>query len=126
SKHDLTGCIVSITLLMAAIFLPITFIKGTKGVFYQQYGITLIVAIGISAINALTLSPALCTLLLKPHKEEEKGKKKNFMKRFFFHFNRIFDAMTTRYTRSFKFLIAHKWVTFAILGVCGVLIYFAN
>lgn len=127
TMHDISGAIVSITLVMAAVFVPVTFIKGTTGVFYQQFGITLIVAIGISAINALTLSPALCALLLKPHKEEEeKGKKKNFMKRFFFHFNRIFDAMTTRYTRSFKFLIAHKWVTFAILGVCGVLIYFAN
>src|SRR5690554_5752980 len=126
TMNEISGAIVSITLVMAAVFIPVTFIQGPTGVFYQQFGITLIVAIIISAINALTLSPALCALLLKPHKEEEKGKKKNFMKRFFFHFNRIFDAMTTRYTRSFKFLIAHKWVTFAILGVCGVLIYFAN
>lgn len=126
TMHEISGAIVSITLVMAAVFVPVTFIKGTTGVFYQQFGITLIVAIGISAINALTLSPALCALLLKPHQEEEKGKKKNFMKRFFFHFNRIFDAMTTRYTRSFKFLMAHKWVTFGILAVCGVLIFFAN
>lgn len=126
TMHEISGAIVSITLVMAAVFVPVTFIKGTTGVFYQQFGITLIVAIGISAINALTLSPALCALLLKPHQEEEKGKKKGFMKRFFFHFNRIFDAMTSRYTRSFKFLMAHKWVTFVILGVCGVLIYFAN
>src|SRR5690606_26774124 len=126
TMHEISGAIISITLVMVAVFVPVTFIKGTTGVFYQQFGITLIVAIGISAINALTLSPALCALLLKPHQEEGKGKKKNFMKRFFFHFNRIFDAMTARYTRSFKFLMAHKWVTFVILGVCGVLIYFAN
>src|SRR5690606_1702283 len=125
TMHDISGAIISITLVMAAVFVPVTFIKGTTGVFYQQFGITLIVAIFISAINALTLSPALCALFLKPHHEEE-GEKKNLMQRFFMHFNRIFDAMTARYTRSFKFLMAHKWVTFVILGVCGVLIYFAN
>lgn len=125
TMHEISGAIISITLVMAAVFVPVTFIKGTTGVFYQQFGITLIVAIFISAINALTLSPALCALFLKPHHEEE-GKKKNLMQRFFMHFNRIFDAMTARYTRSFKFLMAHKWVTFMILAVCGGLIYFAN
>ncbi len=125
TMHEISGAIISITLVMAAVFVPVTFISGPTGVFYQQFGVTLIVAIVISAINALTLSPALCALLLKPHHDEH-GRKKNFMQRFFVAFNRIFDAMTTRYTGSFKFLLKHKWVTFAILAVCGGLIYFAN
>ncbi len=122
---EISGAIISITLVMAAVFIPVTFIAGPTGVFYNQFGITLIVAIGISAINALTLSPALCALFLKAHDEKE-GKKKGFLGRFFAIFNKVFDAMTTRYTGSFKFLLKHKWVTFAILAGCGVLIYFAN
>lgn len=125
TMHEISGAIISITLVMAAVFIPVTFISGPTGVFYKQFGITLIVAIGISAINALTLSPALCALLLKPHKEED-GKKKGFLRRFFDIFNKVFDAITARYTSSFKFLLKHKWVTFAILAGCGVLIYFAN
>lgn len=125
TMHDISGAIVSITLVMAAVFVPVTFIKGPTGVFYQQFGITLIVAIFISAINALTLSPALCALFLKSH-DENNGKKKNFVQRFFDAFNRVFNAMTMKYTASFKFLIGHKWVTFAILALCGVMIYIAN
>ena len=127
TMHEISGAIISITLVMGAVFIPVTFISGPTGVFYKQFGITLIVAIGISAINALTLSPALCALLLKvPEEEEENGKKKGFVKRFFDAFNRSFDAMTNRYAKSFGFLLKHKWVTFVILGACGVLIYFAS
>src|SRR5690606_27136308 len=75
TMSEITGAIISITLVMAAVFIPVTFVSGPTGVFYKQFGITLIVAIIISAVNALTLSPALCAILLKPH-EEEDGKKK--------------------------------------------------
>ncbi len=127
TMHEISGAIISITLVMGAVFIPVTFISGPTGVFYKQFGITLIVAIGISAINALTLSPALCALLLKlPEEEENNGKKKNFVQRFFAFFNKNFDKMTERYAKSFNFLLKHKWVTFVILGLCGVLIYFAN
>src|SRR5690606_22186169 len=80
AMSEITGAIISITLVMASVFIPITFISGPSGVFYKQFGVTLIVAIAISAVNALTLSPALCALVLKPH--EENGKKKNFIERF--------------------------------------------
>jgi HAE1 family hydrophobic/amphiphilic exporter-1 len=69
AMDEITGAIISITLVMAAVFIPVTFITGPTGVFYQQFGITLIIAIIISAINALTLSPVLCSLFLKPHAE---------------------------------------------------------
>lgn len=125
TMSEISSAIISITLVMGAVFIPVTFISGPTGVFYKQFGITLIVAIAISAVNALTLSPALCALFLKSH-EEEHGKKKNFVQRFFGAFNRIFDAMTVRYARSFNFLLKHRWITFVILAVCGGLIYFAN
>ena len=71
AMHEIAGAIVSITLVMVAVFIPVTFVEGSTGVFYKQFGITLIIAILISAVNALTLSPALCALLLKSHNEEE-------------------------------------------------------
>src|SRR5690606_12217270 len=125
TMSEISSAIISITLVMGAVFIPVTFISGPTGVFYKQFGITLIVAIAISAINALTLSPALCALLLKPH-EDSHGKKKNFAQRFFTVFNHIFDAMTARYARSFKFLLKRRWITFVILTVCGIFIYLAN
>src|SRR5690554_6298829 len=73
---EIAGAIISITLVMCAVFIPVTFITGPTGVFYKQFGVTLIVAIAISAVNALTLSPALCAMFLKQHDEKE-GKKRN-------------------------------------------------
>ncbi|GGW26461.1 efflux RND transporter permease subunit [Arenibacter certesii] len=115
AMEEITGAIISITLVMAAVFVPVTFITGPTGVFYEQFGITLIVAILISAVNALTLSPALCAILLKPHNEEEK--KKTFLQRFFHAFNVGFNATVRRYGKSLGFLYRHKWITGAILIV---------
>ena len=122
AMEEISGAIISITLVMAAVFIPVTFIQGPTGVFYQQFGITLIVAIMISAVNALTLSPALCALLLKGHEEEEPGKRKSFSKRFFAAFNRGFDATVRRYGRSVGFLYRHAWLTVLILvaAVAGI------
>ncbi|MDD3458237.1 MAG: efflux RND transporter permease subunit [Weeksellaceae bacterium] len=125
AMKEIAGAIVSITLVMASVFIPVTFIQGPTGVFYQQFGITLIVAIVISAINALTLSPALCALVLKPQ-HENNDKKKNLLKRFFSAFNSGFKSVTQAYTKSFGFLIRHKWVTFMILALCGLGIFVAN
>ena len=125
AMSEIAGAIVSITLVMCAVFIPVTFISGPTGVFYKQFGITLIVAIGISAVNALTLSPALCALFLKQH-DEAHDKKRNFIRRFFDAFNNSFNAMTNKYGRSFKFLFKHKWVSFLILVACLGLAYFAN
>ncbi|GAA5039383.1 multidrug transporter AcrB [Marivirga lumbricoides] len=114
AMSEITGAIVSITLVMAAVYIPVTFITGPTGVFYEQFGVTLIVAIGISAINALTLSPALCALLLKPHQEEGE-EKKGLLKRFFTSFNTGFEATTKKYVVSLRFLFKYKWISAAIL-----------
>src|SRR3546814_2872018 len=105
---------------MGAVFIPVTFITGPTGVFYEQFGITLIVAIAISALNALTLSPALCALFLKPH--ADKHQKKGFMQRFYAAFNAGFDATTRKYVGSLRFLFRHKWITGVILiaAVAGI------
>ena len=123
AMDEITGAIISITLVMCAVFVPVTFISGPTGVFYKQFGITLIVAILISAVNALTLSPALCALFLKPHVEGEH--KRNFVQRFFDAFNTAFNTITHKYGNSFKFLFKHKWVTVLIivgsgLGIWGI------
>jgi len=126
AMDEITGAIISITLVMAAVFVPVTFIQGPTGVFYEQFGVTLIVAIVISAVNALTLSPALCALFLKPHDEKEKGKgKKNWLQRFYSAFNSGFQATIYRYGQSLKFLYKHKWITPVILIAAGVGIWWA-
>lgn len=120
---EIQGAIISITLVMAAVFIPVSFLQGPSGVFYRQFAITLAVAILISAVNALTLSPALCALLLKPHAHHE-GKKKNFKERFFVAFNTGFDRLTNRYVKSLGVLLRKKWITFGILGAATVITIF--
>ncbi|WP_417885419.1 efflux RND transporter permease subunit [Zunongwangia sp.] len=125
AMHEISGAIISITLVMAAVFIPVTFITGPTGVFYEQFGITLIVAIFISAVNALTLSPALCALFLNTHDENEEHKKKNFLQRFYAAFNRGFNATINRYGQSLHFLYKNKWITAVILLLSGVGIWWA-
>ena len=115
TMSEISGVIVSITLVMAAVFIPVSFMQGPAGVFYRQFAITLATAIGISAINALTLSPALCALFLKNVHAGEDGKKKSFGARFFTGFNAAFKAITQRYVGSVRFLTRHKWI-----GVLGL------
>ncbi|PVW15254.1 efflux RND transporter permease subunit [Marixanthomonas spongiae] len=125
AMDEITGAIISITLVMAAVFIPVTFITGPTGVFYEQFGVTLMVAIGISAVNALTLSPALSALFLKPH--TEKDKKKNFLQRFFTGFNVGFKAATNKYINSLGFLYRHKWITVVVLLVAtGAILWAAK
>ena len=126
AMEDITGAIISITLVMAAVFVPVSFIQGSSGVFYKQFGLTLAIAIILSAVNALTLSPALCALLLKPHKDDH-DKPKNFLQRFYAAFNTSFDLMTNRYKKSVSFLSAKKWiVAVGILAFTGILIWTMN
>ncbi|SHJ51795.1 hydrophobic/amphiphilic exporter-1, HAE1 family [Maribacter aquivivus] len=122
AMSEISGAIISITLVMSAVFIPVSFISGSSGVFYQQFGITLAIAILISAVNALTLSPALAALLLKPHHTSE-DKKKGVMKRFFTAFNTGFDAVTDKYVGSVKFLSKRKWLTWVSLAVFAVIAY---
>lgn len=126
AMHEISGAIVSITLVMAAVFIPVTFVQGPTGVFYEQFGITLIVAIIISAVNALTLSPALCALFLKGHDEKINGKKKTYVQKFFDGFNRGFSATVNKYGKSVHFLYRHKWITGGILALAVVGIWWSS
>ncbi|GAA4160836.1 efflux RND transporter permease subunit [Chryseobacterium ginsenosidimutans] len=119
AMSEITGAIFSITLVMAAVFVPVAFMEGPTGVFYQQFALTLAMAIVISAINALTLSPALCAILLKQHDGEhgEGHEKLSFKQRFFAGFNASFDKLTFRYGKSVLFLLKKKWVAFSGLAV---------
>ncbi len=110
AMSEITGAIISITLVMSAVFLPVGFMTGPVGVFYQQFAFTLAIAILISAVNALTLSPALCALLLKNHYTDEQGEtsKKGFLGRFFSSFNSGFNALTNRYVGGIRFLLKRK------------------
>ncbi|HEX4849158.1 MAG TPA: efflux RND transporter permease subunit [Puia sp.] len=118
SMNEISGVIISITLVMAAVFVPVGFMQGPAGVFYKQFAFTLGIAILISALNALTLSPALCALFLKnPHSGEQEGKitKKGFAGRFFSGFNAGFKATTNKYKNAIAFLIKNRWV--AVTGL---------
>jgi hydrophobic/amphiphilic exporter-1 (mainly G- bacteria), HAE1 family len=109
AMKELGGTIVAITLVMAAVFIPVSFISGSSGVFFKQFGLTLASAIIISAVNALTLSPALCALFLKPH-DENGSAKQNLMQRFYTGFNRAFDALKNRYRGTITFLTKRRWI----------------
>jgi HAE1 family hydrophobic/amphiphilic exporter-1 len=113
AMNEIAGAIVSITLVMAAVFIPITFIKGPTGVFYEQFGVTLIIAILISAVNALTLSPALSAIFLKP--QHELRQKKKFLRRFYEGFNAGFNAGKDKYARTLGFITRHRWIVPAVL-----------
>ncbi len=122
AMKEIAPAIVSITLVMSAVFIPVSFIGGTSGVFYKQFGLTLAISIMISAVNALTLSPALCALFLKSHKEEHK--KKNLLQRFYATFNRGFAAVTDKYKSILLFLgkRGHRWITVAIILVSSLIL----
>jgi len=119
AMHEITGAIISITLVMAAVFLPVGFLTGSTGIFYRQFAFTMAIAIMISAVNALTLSPALAALFLKDtHAGKREGNvKQGFKQRFFTGFNSSFNAITNRYVGGLKFLVKNKWV-----GIAGLVL----
>lgn len=122
AMSEITGAIISITLVMSAVFLPVGFMKGSTGLFYRQFAFTMAIAIVISAINALTLSPALCALFLKDtHSDKTKLTTKGFKDRFFTAFNTSFNTMTGKYTNSLKFLVRYKWVSLGGLALVTLL-----
>lgn len=134
TMSEITGAIVSITLVMAAVFLPVGFMEGPAGIFYQQFAYTLATAILISAFNALTLSPALCALLLKPvhpqdiEEEKKLNKFQKYRNRFFTAFNASLDRFTNKYIIGVKYLLKKKVVAFGgliLVTIIGVgLLYF--
>jgi len=123
AMKEIAPAILSITLVMSSVFIPVSFIGGTSGVFFKQFGLTLAVSIAISAVNALTLSPALCAVFLKPHMQ--KAGKKNFMQRFFYAFNVAFSAGTQKYKSSLQFLGKKKnrWISVTVVVIFAAILY---
>ncbi len=122
AMHEITGAIISITLVMAAVFLPVGFMTGSTGIFYRQFAFTMSIAIFISAVNALTLSPALAALFLKSTHVNEHGAvvKTGFVQKFYTGFNSAFGVITERYIDGVKFLIKKRWV--AISGLIVIVV----
>lgn len=123
AMNELSGAILSITMVMMSVFIPVSFMTGTSGTFYRQFGITMAIAIAFSALNALTLSPALCAIFLKPHDEEEK-KKTTFVSRFHTSFNVAYDATLKKYKGGVLFCIHHKWISFGAVAASIALLVF--
>ncbi len=117
AMSGITSAIVTSTLVFMAVFIPVAMMGGTSGVFYTQFGLTMAVAVGISALNALTLSPALCAIILKPYLDENGEMRDNFAARFRKAFNTAFNAMINKYKHGVMLFIKHKWLTWATLGL---------
>ncbi len=97
AMNEISGAIISITLVMASVFIPVSFIGGTSGTFYREFGVTMAVSIFISALNALTLSPALCAIFLKPHDKNGEPRKMSMLDRMHTSFNTAFTTTTNKY-----------------------------
>ena len=123
AMNELGGAIVSITLVMMSVFIPVSFMGGTAGTFYRQFGLTMAIAIGLSALNALTLSPALCAVLLKPHTDHG-DKKQTLVSRFHTSFNAAYDSILKRYKKRVLFFIQKKWLSMGLVVLSIVLLIF--
>lgn len=113
----LSSAIITNTLVFMAVFIPVCFMGGTTGIFYTQFGITMAAAVAISCLNALTLCPALCALIMRPRKDPDSGEKLGFNDRFHYAFNRSFGHMQAKYNRGIFWLFKHKWMSWALLLV---------
>ena len=123
AMSELGGAIVSITLVMMSVFIPVSFMGGTAGIFYRQFGVTMAIAIGLSALNALTLSPALCAIFLKPH-DEHGEKKTTLVSRFHTSFNVAYDSLLKSYKKRVLFFIQKKWLAFGTVAASIALLIF--
>ena len=119
AMNEISGAIISITLVMASVFIPVSFIGGTTGTFYREFGVTMAVSIFISALNALTLSPALCAIFLKPHDKEGHERKMSRIDRFHASFNTAYDSVLGKYKKSVEKLV-RKPVAMIITVVAGI------
>lgn len=116
AMKGLSNAIITTSLVFMAVFIPVSFMTGTSGTFYTQFGLTMAVAVGISTINALTLSPALCALLLRPYTNEDGTQKNNFAARFRRAFNAAFESVTERYKKGVLFFIRRKWLAWSFMA----------
>lgn len=119
-----SAAIVTTSLVFMAVFIPTSFMGGTSGTFYTQFGLTMAVAVGISAVNALTLSPALCTLLMTPHIDTSNGQKLSFSSRFHKAFETSFNRILFKYKGGVKFFFKRKWMAWSGLAIAVVLLVF--
>ena len=127
AMEGITTAIITCTLVFMAVFIPTSFIGGTSGIFYTQFGITMAVAVAISALNALTFSPALCAMLLKPKDEHGNPVNMSLSKRLSIAFDNSFNTICKRYLKGVTFFLRHRWLSGALLVVaCGLLLYFMN
>ncbi len=123
AMSGITSAIITSTLVFMAVFIPVSMMGGTSGIFYTQFGITMAVAVGISAINALTLSPALCALILKPYMDEDGETKENFAAKFRKNFNIAFTTILKKYKYGVMLFIKRKWLMWSTLVVSFVLLF---
>ena len=119
----ITAAIITTTLVFMAVFIPVSFMGGTTGTFYTQFGLTMAVAVGISAVNALTLSPVLCALIMTPHMQAEEGKKLSFSSRFHIAFDTAFGRMVNKYKTAVKYFFRRKWMVGVALAAACVLLF---
>lgn len=122
AMQGITGAIITSTFVFMAVFIPVSMMGGTSGVFYTQFGITMAVAVGLSAVNALTLSPALCALMLKPYVDDAGNVRDNFAARFRKAFNAAFSVMIQRYVRGVIWFVRHSKVALCSLVIVAVLL----
>lgn len=124
AMDGISAAIVTTSLVFMAVFIPTSFMGGTSGTFYTQFGLTMAVAVGISAVNALTLSPALCTLLMPPHIDTSNGQKLSFSSRFHKAFETSFNRILFKYKGGVKFFFKRKWMAWSGLAIAIVLLVF--
>ena len=119
----ITAAIITTTLVFMAVFIPVSFMGGTTGTFYTQFGLTMAVAVAISAINALTLSPALCALIMTPHMEAQEGEKLSFSSRFHIAFDTAFGRVLGKYKRAVQYFFRRKWKVGVALVIAVVTLF---
>ncbi len=115
AMHGITSALITTTLVFMAVFIPVSFLGGVTGKFYTQFGLTMAIAVAISCINALTLSPALCALIMTPHAQD--GDKLSFSSRFHMAFDAAFQRLITKYKAAVEVLFRHRWLSVAMVLV---------
>lgn len=119
AMKGISTALIATTFVFMAVFIPVSFMGGTTGVFYKQFGITMAVAVGISLLNSLTLSPALCAIIMKPQQILKPGQKGNFTTRFKNGFDKVFGAIVQKYQYMVLFMFKHRWVSFLLLFIAS-------
>ena len=124
AMRGISTALLTTTFVFMAVFIPVSFMGGTTGTFYTQFGLTMAVAVGISLLNALTLSPALCALIMTPHETAGEGKKMSFSSRFHIAFEAAFGRLVNKYRGGVMFMFRHRWLSMLLIVVaCGGLFY---